>query len=73
MGTIVEQQQQPDANQFGIAIVSNYDRHDADIIATWQSQRPEKKLAELTLLECNFLAWARGKREELAQECANGG
>jgi hypothetical protein len=58
------------SKDFFIEVRSWYDRNDADVIHSFRSQRPEKRLAELTLLECAFLHWSRKQREALSVEVA---
>lgn len=55
------------AKGFGVRVSSEQGRNDVDVQYGYQSNQPAKQMAELTLLECGFLDWARQERIRLAR------
>jgi hypothetical protein len=53
---------------FHILVSSSYGRDDADVEAVLHSSRPEKRLAELAVLEAAFLGYLTEARKRLTDE-----
>jgi hypothetical protein len=60
------------AIHFSVTVSSRYGRDDADVSASFASQRPEKRLAELAVLTCAFNAWAAEQKAAFEQEQQGG-
>ena len=54
--------------QFSVTVSSSYGRHDADVVWALHSLRPEKRLAELAVLEANFLRALAVEQDRLHRE-----
>ena len=59
------------SESYHITVSSQYGRHDADVEAVLHSARPEKRLAELAVLEAAFLGYLTEARRRLDAEIAN--